>query len=268
MSERVRVTPGNGQQVKAPVPRDILTPPNHQETNVQGVTGSFRNHNHIRLWMKRKARNTEINRYRLFYRLDAPRVGWKSEELNLRFHGDAIHATRSGLPPDIGQCVRRCLTPIDVNVRPSRTILLKSLDAIGDSDAGRPIGLQPSGIEVEFVLDPERVTNEVAETAVYLQEAWYSTSDIYITLTCFSLRTSGTGSLSKIFSRSSQGRFSNLLVSVVPMTVEGYAEMVAGGQVPVDSTCRKGPLVFGIPRCCRAVAIVGIWVNIQNNAVG
>ena len=47
--------------------------------NVHEVTGLFRDHDHIRLGMKRKARDAEINRYRLFYRSDTSRVRWKSE---------------------------------------------------------------------------------------------------------------------------------------------------------------------------------------------
>ena len=170
MSERVRSTPGDGQQVKVPVPRVSLTTSNHQETKVHAAIHLLRDNNHILLGMKRKAPNVETNLYRLCYRLDASGVGWKSEELNVISPIDAIHTTRSGLPPGI-VCVRRFLIPIGSKVHPSRTILFKSLDAVGDGNASCPIELQPSGTEIEFVLDPEGVTNEVVETAVYLQEA-------------------------------------------------------------------------------------------------
>ena len=106
------------------------------------------------------------------------------------FRGDAIHTTRSGLPAAV-KCMRRFSTSIDIDVRPSRTILLKSLDAVGDGNAGRPIGFQSSCTEVEFVLNPERVTNEIVETAVYLREARYGTSDVYITPYLFQLEDIG-----------------------------------------------------------------------------
>ena len=232
VSERVRVTPGHGQQVKAPVPQNSLTTPNHWKTNSREVTNSSCSHNHIRLGVKRKALDVEINRYRPFYGLDIPRVGWQSEELNFIFRGDAVHTARSGLPPAVERVHSR-LIPVDIKVCPPRTILLESLDAVSDGDTGCPIGLQPSGTEVEFVFDPERVANEVVETAVYLQEAWYSMSDICITphlLQPENIRSREP--LDDLFQKL-PGKTFELIVSHRHMTVEGHAEMVAGGQALV-----------------------------------
>lgn len=64
----------------------------------------------------------------------------------------------------------RHLVFFDIKTVPFRVVLFESFDTVGDGDTGRPIGFQSSSIEVELVLDPERATNEVTETAVYLQE--------------------------------------------------------------------------------------------------
>jgi len=51
-----------------------------------------------------------------------------------------------------------------VKILPPRTALSASLGAVSDGDTGRPIRRQSSSIEVEFVTDPGRTTDEVTET--------------------------------------------------------------------------------------------------------